>query len=338
MSPWKWKEESRGTRGRLKLELTKGSSSSSGSVADEIESVGSRRNQERTGGWAESVAQQSFPRRPLSPNVVIDPPTNVTQQRVDKRFSTYPKTTPLFQTGEGLFSLQLTEPSILRKPKIRKPNRVTQPQAPLTRRRLQQQGTSAVQPINRSQSSINISRNNSAESRDKLNYSSSHLPNSTEQWCQWPAKTKADWVFRRPPGMARVVKSFWCGWSSKANQRYRKDAKPQDQSHESSKSSNIENGIQLTIILSCLGYTLWEVWQIICHSQRAIQENTYSSSNSARRFYENCPVCKCGYKCGEHLDSTWIHIRLRSWSILCKIVDYWEETLFFSKNGLTPRQ
>ena len=48
---------------RLKLELTKGSSRISGSVADEIESVGSRRNQERTAGWAESVAQQSVPRR-----------------------------------------------------------------------------------------------------------------------------------------------------------------------------------------------------------------------------------------------------------------------------------
>ena len=44
---------------RLKLELTKGSSRASGSVADEIESVGPRRNHEITAGWAESVAQQS---------------------------------------------------------------------------------------------------------------------------------------------------------------------------------------------------------------------------------------------------------------------------------------
>ena len=78
----------------MKLKLTKGSSRASGSVADEIESVGSKRNHERTAGWAESVAQQSVHRRPLSPNVVIDPPTNFTQERVDKRFSTYPKTTP----------------------------------------------------------------------------------------------------------------------------------------------------------------------------------------------------------------------------------------------------
>ena len=78
---------------RMKLELTKGSSRASGSVADEIESVGSKRNQERTARWAEAGAEQSVPQRPLSPNAVIDPPTNVTKDRAEKRFSTYPKTT-----------------------------------------------------------------------------------------------------------------------------------------------------------------------------------------------------------------------------------------------------
>ena len=137
-------------------------------MADEIESVGSKRNHERTAGWAESVAQQSFPRRPLSPNVVIDPPTNATQERVDKRFSTYPKTTPLFQPGEGLFSTQLAEPSILKKPEVQKPIRVTDPPAPpLTRTTFQQQGTSAFQTRNRSQSPFNNSRNRSAESRNR---------------------------------------------------------------------------------------------------------------------------------------------------------------------------
>ena len=141
---------------RMKLELTKGSSRASGSVADEIESVRSKRNHERTAGWAESVAQQSVHRRPLSPNVVVfDPPANVTKDRADKRFSTYPKTTPLFQPGERLFSTQLTEPSILKKPEVRKPIRVTDPPAPpLTRTMFQQQGTSALQTRNRSQSPI----------------------------------------------------------------------------------------------------------------------------------------------------------------------------------------
>ena len=137
-------------------------------MVDEIESVGSKRNHERTAGWAESLAQQSVPRRPLSPNVVIDPPTNVTQDRIDKRFSTYPKTNPLLQPCEGLFSTQLTEPSILKKPEIRKPIRVTGPPAPLlTKATFQQQGTSAVQDRNRSQSPINNSRNRSAESRNR---------------------------------------------------------------------------------------------------------------------------------------------------------------------------
>ena len=109
-------------------------------MADEIESVGSKRNHERAAGWAESVAQQSVPRRPLSPNVVIDPPTNATKDKIDKRFSTYPKTTPMFQPGEGFFSTQLTEPSILMKPEFRKPIRVTDPPAPqLTRTTFQQQ-------------------------------------------------------------------------------------------------------------------------------------------------------------------------------------------------------
>ena len=153
---------------RMKLELTKGSSRASGSEADEIESVGSKRNHERTAGWAESVAQHSVPRRPLSPNVVIDPPTNVIKDRTDKRFSTYPKTTPLFQPDERLFSTQLTEPSILKKTEVRKPISVTDPpEPPLTRTTFQQQGTSAVQTINRSQSPINNSRNMSAESRNR---------------------------------------------------------------------------------------------------------------------------------------------------------------------------
>ena len=136
---------------KKKLELTKGISRASGSVADEIESVGLKRNHKRTTGWVKSVAQQSLPQRTLSLNVVIDPPTNVTKDRADKRFSTYPKTTPLFQPGERPFSTQLAETSILKKPEIRKPIRVTDPPAPpLTRTTFQQQGTSAVQDTNRS--------------------------------------------------------------------------------------------------------------------------------------------------------------------------------------------
>ena len=146
------------------------------------------------------------------------------------------------------------------------------------------------------------------------NHSPSHLPTSTKQWCQWLAKTKTDWLFSRPPRMARTVRSFWCCCSWKANQRYGKDALPEDQSHWSSESSNIGNRIQLKIILSCFRYTLWEVWRsdVIVNAQ--FKKKTYLSSNLARQFYEHRQVSKCGYKCGEQLDSTWIHIRPRSQS------------------------
>ena len=63
---------------RLEIELTKGSSRASRSQEDNLESVESRR---KLAGWAELVAQQSSPSRPLSPNVVTDPYKNVTQDR-----------------------------------------------------------------------------------------------------------------------------------------------------------------------------------------------------------------------------------------------------------------
>ena len=301
---------------RMKLELTKGSSRASGSVADEIESVGSKRNHERTAGWSESVAQQSVHRRPPSPNVVIDPPTNVTQERVDKRFSTYPKTTPLFQPGEGLFSTQLIELSILKKPEVRKPIRVTDPPAPpLTRTTFQQQGTSAFQTRNRSQSPINNSRNRSAESRNR-----STMNHTTPQVIyQTVANSGAS-------GLPKLKLTEFSGdplecpeWSGlfdvvvhqkpisdTEKMRYLKSSVTRQ-----AKTAIFGKGIQLTITLSCLGYTLWEVWQIRFHSQRAIQENTDSSSNSAWRFYEHRQIRKCGYKCGKHFDSSWIHIRPR---------------------------
>ena len=245
---------------RMELELTKGSSRASGSVADEIESVGSKRNHKKTAGWAESVAQQSVHRRPLSLNVVIDPPANVTKDRADKRFSTYPKITPLFQPGERIFSTQLTEPSILMKPEVRKPIRVTEPPAPpLTTTTFQQQGTSAVQDRNRSQSPVNNIRNSSAESRNRstMNHTSPQVnyqpvPSSGASGLPKPKLTE----FSGDPLEWPEWSGFLCCCSSKTNQRYRKDAIPQDQSHGSSKSTNIGNGIQLAIILSCLGYTL----------------------------------------------------------------------------------
>ena len=123
---------------RMEIELRKGSSRLSGSPLDDSESIGSRRNLERTAGWANSVAQQSGPSLPPSPNVVIDPPKNVTQDRGDKHFSAYLKTTPLFQPGAGLFLTQLKDSSILKKPEIPKSIRVTESQTFLPKTTFQQ--------------------------------------------------------------------------------------------------------------------------------------------------------------------------------------------------------
>ena len=93
------KAEAEEKQKRMEIELTKGNSRASESQVDDSETVRSRRNLERTAGGANSVAQHSSPSRPLSPNVVIDPHKNVTQDRGDKHFSAYSKTTPLFQPG-----------------------------------------------------------------------------------------------------------------------------------------------------------------------------------------------------------------------------------------------
>ena len=114
--------------------------------------------------------------------------------------------TLLFQPGEGLFSTQLTEPSILKKPEICKSLRVMHPPPPLTRTTFQQQGTSAVQCRNRSQRPINSSRKRSSEriNRNTMNQNTpqvifqtvqssgaSGLPKLTEfsgdtlEWPEW---------------------------------------------------------------------------------------------------------------------------------------------------------
>ena len=227
-------------------------------MAEEIESLGLGRNQGRTSECTESVAQQSVTRRPLSPNFVIDPPTNVTQDRVDKRSSTYPKTIPLFQPGEGLFSTQLTEPSILKKPEIRKSNRVTDPRAPLTRTPFQQWGTSTVQDRNRSQSPINNSQNRSAESRNR-----STMNQTNPRVIYLPASSGASGLptlklteFSGDPLEWPELSGLFDVVVHQKPIRYGKDAILEEQSHGSNEGDNIENGIQLTIIPSCLGYTL----------------------------------------------------------------------------------
>ena len=90
-------------------------------MVDDTESVRSRKKTIITPSWLKTMAEHSGPSRPLSPDCAVDPPKNGTQDIDDKRFSAYPKTTSLFQPGAGIFSTQLTEPSFLKKPEIRKP-------------------------------------------------------------------------------------------------------------------------------------------------------------------------------------------------------------------------
>ena len=155
----------------MEIEPTKGNSRASGSPVDDLENVGTRRNLERSAGWANSVAQYSGPSRPLSPNVLINAPKNVTQDRKIKRFSAYSKTTPLFQPGAGLFSVQLQDSIILKKPEIPKSIRVTQPQTFLPKTTFQQQGPSAFQSRHRSQSPKHNFRNRSMERQNQTTFS-----------------------------------------------------------------------------------------------------------------------------------------------------------------------
>ena len=151
----------------MEIELTKGNSRASWSQVGDVESAGSGRNLERTTGWANSVAQHFGPSRPLSPNVLIDPPKNVSQDRGDKRFSVYPKTVPLFQPGVGLFSTQLQDSSILNKLEIPKSIRVAEPQTFCPRRR-----------------SSNKDRQRSKTCRE------ARVPRTTTATDRWKTKTK----------------------------------------------------------------------------------------------------------------------------------------------------
>ena len=113
------------------------------------------------------MAQKSGPGRPLFLNVLIDPNKNVTQDRSDKRFSAYPKTTPLFQLGEGFFITQLQESSTRNKPEIPKSVILTEQQTCLPKTTFHLQRTIALQNKQRCQSPKNIYRNRLLESQNQ---------------------------------------------------------------------------------------------------------------------------------------------------------------------------
>ena len=117
--------------------------------------------------------------------------------------------------------------------------------------------------------------------------------------------------FQETPWNGQNGQVFWCCYSSIDNQRYGKDVIAADQSHGSSECSNIGNGIQLTIILSCLGYTLWEVWQIRCHSQfKKIQTHPPIWHEDSTSIVKIANVVTNVVNTLTH--SIWIHFRPRS--------------------------
>ena len=159
---------------------------------------------------------------------MIDPPKNVTQDRSDKLFSAYPKTTPLFQPGAGLFSTQLQDSSILMKPEILKSIRVTETQTFLPKTTFQHQGPSAFQ--NRQEQLSQQEQLSSQEQlsqqiagKPKPNNSEPSYPTSNLSIEWWPkriTKTQANGILRRLIGVSRVSRTFRCHCASKAAERY----------------------------------------------------------------------------------------------------------------------
>ena len=345
----------------MKIELTKESSRASGSVADEIESVGSKRNHERTAGWAESVAQQSVHRRPLSPNVVIDHPANVTKDRADKRFSTYPKTTPLLQPRDRLFSTQLTEPSILKKPEVLKPIRVMDPPAPpLSRTTFQQQGTSSLQTRNRNQSPSNNSRNRFAESRNR-----STMNHTTPQVIYQPAPSSGD------SGLLKLkLTEFsgdpleWPEWSGLFD--FVLHQKPISDTERMQYLKTSLTG-QAIVAISGMGFSsqsYYHAWDILCEKY---SRSDFIVNAQFKKIHTHPPVrhddstsivkfanvvtdvvntlIQLGYTSDLEseggLSSTTRKLspQLRElWLCIWKIVNYWEATWLFSKSGLPPKR
>ena len=258
---------------RLKFELTKGSSRAYGSVADESESVGQDAiMKKQPGGQNQGLNSLSLDGHYLQ--TLLSP--NFTQDRVDKRFTTYTKISQLFQPGEGLFSTRLREPSVLNKPEIHKAIRVTEPPAPLTRTTFQQQGTSSIQDRNLSQSPTNNCRNRSAESKNSRTLNQT-IPRVIYQ----PVPSNG------VSGLAKLkLTEFsgdsleWPEWSRLfdvvVHQKPISDTEKMQYLKTNlmgqAKAATSGVGFSSQSYLSSLGYTLWEVWQIRCHSQRAIQK------------------------------------------------------------------
>ena len=134
-------------------------------MADEIESVGSRRNHEQPAGqnqWLNSLSlDYHYLQALLSTLQRMSNRTELTNVSRPTR-----KLPRCFNRVKD-FLTQLPEPSILKKKEIRKSIRNTALPPPLTTTTFQQQETSAAQNRNRGQRPNNNSRSRSAESRNR---------------------------------------------------------------------------------------------------------------------------------------------------------------------------
>ena len=78
---------------------------------------------------------------------------------------------------------------------------------------------------------------------------------------------------------------------------------------------------QAKAVISGMGFSsqsYYNAWDILCekYGRSDVTVNSqfkklHSSSSVARRFCRHCQICKSDYKCGEHVKSTWIHIKCR---------------------------
>ena len=134
----------------------------------------------------------------------------------------------------------------------------------------QQQRKSASQNRQRSESPKHNSRSRSMESQNQtsvsqttphVNYKPSGDPRRLPNWKL--TKFSGNPLALR---VARVGRNFWCNCASKAAKRYW-DVVSKNCPHSTGKSVNFRISLQLTVILSSLGYSLQKVWQTKCHTR-----------------------------------------------------------------------
>ena len=161
---------------------------------------------------------------------MIDPPKIITQDRDDKNFTAYPKTTLLFQPDAGLFSAQLQDSIILKKPEIPKSIRVTESETFLRRTTFHQQAPSAFQNRQKSQSLKQNTLSRSMESQNQTTVSQAtpqviYQPSGDPRGLPKLKLTEFSGDSLKWPEWAEF---FWSNCASKAAERHWEDAVSED--------------------------------------------------------------------------------------------------------------